>query len=145
MSKRPNKRAVHKYHYSVYFPENFANMMLEFVQTIKSDPDLTGHAANEMNEDKRGQIPLPTKEEILDRTNMVVEVHELVDKPGRIQRAAFRINFLSEDYDYTYIIARDGVIVTAWANDKGDNHRLTESRQKYIQGPDDLRLKNTAK
>lgn len=124
-----------RYHANVYFPESFANMVLEFIETFSDNINLTDHAADEMYKDKRGMIPLPTKLEILHASNKVIEFYERVDRLGRIQKAAIRIGNLHEDYDYTYVIARGGVVVTCWANDKDDHHRLTESKENYIQPP----------
>lgn len=134
MPKR--KYELKKYHSAVYFPENFPDMVLEFIGSFKGDIDLTHHAAEQMYEDKRGRIPLPTKEELLNNGNRIFEYHERTDRPGRIQKAHFRVGHLNENYDYTYVVARDGVIVTAWANDKGDYHRLTESKEVYVQPPE---------
>lgn len=133
MANKKNTKKLNKYHTSIYFPESFPEMVLEFIDSFVGEIDLTNHAGEQMYEDKRGRIPLPTKEELLNRSNRIFEYHERQDKLGRIQKAHFRISHLSENYDYTYVVARGGVIVTAWANDKGDNHRLTESKNIYIQ------------
>lgn len=135
-----NKTKFNRYHDSIYFPENFSEMMLEFVQTLSDEIDLTNHAAEALYEDKRGSIPLPTKRELLDSDNKIVEFYERSDRLGRIQKAVFRVGHLNEKYDYTYVVARGGVVVTAWANDKGDNHRLTHVLTEYIQNKDDSRL-----
>ncbi len=136
VNKNKNRPALNKYHSGVYFPESFPTMVLEFIESFVGEIDLTNHAAEQMYADKRGKIPLPTKEELLDRSNRIFEFHERQDRLGRLQKAHFRISHLNEDYDYTYVVARGGVIVTAWANDKGDNHRLNESANTYIQPPE---------
>ena len=135
MGTNRKKAKFNRYHCEVYFPENFPQMVLEFINTFKGDVDLTTHAAEQMYEDKRGQIPLPTNDELLNPGNKIIEIYERLDKPGRIQKAVFRIGHLNENYDYSYVVARDGVIVTAWTNDKGDNHRLTNALNEYIQPP----------
>ena len=135
-----SKRKFNRYHDSIYFPESFPEMMMEFVQTLSDEIDLTYHAAEALFEDKRGDIPLPTKKELLDVDNKIVEFYERVDRLGRIQKAVFRLGRLNENYDYTYVVARGGVVVTAWANDKGDNHRLTHALNEYIQDKNDNRL-----
>lgn len=126
-----------RYHHSVYFPEDYASMVLEFVNSFKGDVDLTSHAAEQMYDknDHRGPIPLPTNEELLEYSNKLVEFYERQDRTGRIQKALIRVGGLSEKYDYSYIVARDGVIITAWANDKEDTHRLTQSLKEYVQPP----------
>lgn len=135
-----SKKKFNRYHDSIYFPENFSEMMVEFVQTLNDEIDLTHHAAEALYEDKRGSIPLPTKKELLDSDNKIIEFYERMDRLGRIQKAVFRVGHLHEKYDYTYVVARGGVVVTAWANDKGDNHRLTHASNEYIQNKDDNRL-----
>jgi len=126
---------LNRYHTDVYFPASFGSMVLEFIETLGDDINLTDHAADEMYSDKRGMIPLPTRSEILNPSNKIIEFYERPDRLNRIQKAAFRIGHLNEAYDYTYVVARGGVVVTCWANDKGDHHRLTESRENYIQPP----------
>lgn len=136
MTKKTNN--FNRYHSDIFFPEKFPQMVLEFVETFGDDINLTDHAAEQMYEDKRGMIPLPSKEEMLDSSNKIIEFYERLDRLGRIQKTVFRIGHLSEKYDYTYVVARDGVVVTCWGNDKGDHHRLTESRNNYIQPPNSL-------
>lgn len=125
------KEKFRRYHSEIYFPKNFPEMIIEFIETFSNDIDLTFHAAEQMYEDKRGQIPLPTKAELLDKDNIIVEFYERLDRIGRIQKAVFRIKHLNEKYDYTYVVARGGVIVTCWANSKTDNHRLIASLNEY--------------
>ncbi len=129
------KYKFNRFHNEVYFPPNYASMVLEFVNSFKGEVDVTFHAAEQLLEDKRGEIPLPTNIELLDPSNLLIEFYERLDRPGRIQKAVIRINNLSEKFDYSYVVARDGVIVTAWTNDKGDNHRLTDSLMEYVQPP----------
>lgn len=124
-----------RYHSMVYFPDRFPEMVMEFISTFGEEINLTNHAAEQMYEDKRGMIPLPSKTEILHPDNLIVEYYERLDHLDRIQKVVFRVPSLSEEFDYTYVIARGGVIVTSWANDKGDNHRLTESVHLYVQPP----------
>ena len=128
---------LNRYHQDVYFPEQFPGMALEFVNLFTEAVDLTTHAAEQMYDksDPRGPIPLPTNEQLFDLSNKLVEYYERVDRLGRIQKAVIRVGHLSEEYDYTYVVARDGFIITCWANDTEDNHRLTHSLNEYIQPP----------
>ena len=127
-----NKK-FNRYHADIYFPDDYPSMVLEFIESFTGEVDLTHHAAEQLLEDKRGQIPLPTKEELLNPDTKLIEIYERTDRIGRIQKAVFRLGHLDKNYDYSYVVAREGVIVTAWANDKGDHHRLTESDDTYIQ------------
>lgn len=131
------KNKFNKYHTNIYFPPEFSELVVEFISTFNEEIELTAHAAEEMySNDKRGHIPLPTKDEILNAdASQIFEFAERKDRLGRIQKAAFRLSHLSEKYDYSYVIARDGVIITSWANDKDDWHTLKESKDRYIQAP----------
>lgn len=115
------------YHNKIHFPENVGLMCAEFIGQI-DDIDMTYHAAEQLLEDKRGVIPLPSREDIFHPTNTLVEVYELLDNEsaplGRIQKMLVRIHNLSDEYDYSYVLAREGFIVSAWINDKDDDHRL---------------------
>ena len=102
-------------------------MCLEFFGQIK-DVDLTYHAAEQLMEDKRCIIPLPNREEIFHSENTLVEFYEQVNEYGaplgKIQKMLIRVHNLDEKYDFSYVLAREGFIVSAWANDKEDDHRL---------------------
>ena len=118
---------LRRYHKNIHFPENTALMCLEFFGQI-SDVDVTYHAAEQLMEDKRTIIPLPSREELLHSTNTLVEFYEVCDgmgePQGKIQKMLIRVHNLHEQYDFAYVLAREGYIVSAWANDKGDDHRL---------------------
>lgn len=136
---------LRRYHKDVYFPGTLAEMLREFVGQFRAsensqDPEPTHHAAEQLLEDRKAlnynvTIPLPTRLELFDPSNTLVEFYEVLDKnntpTGRIQKALIRIHNLHEHLDYTYVVAREGFIVSAWANDKGDEHRLTESGTEY--------------
>lgn len=133
----PPRQKLRRYHNKIHFPDNVAEMCLEFFSQINS-VDVTYHAAEQLMEDPRGIIPLPTREEILHHSNTLVEFYEQVnefDHPlGKIQKMLIRVHNLSEDYDYSYILAREGFIVSAWANDKNDDHRLNgRSAREYYR------------
>lgn len=131
--KRPDLR---RYHHRIYFPETTALLCLEFFGQI-GEIDVTYHAAEQLMEDKRGIIPLPTRDELMHHTNTLVEVYEQVNEfgqpIGKMQKALIRVHHLHEEYDYCYVVAREGFIVSAWANDKGDDHRLTENSSVYYR------------
>lgn len=135
------KRNLRRYHYKLYLPENIGEMLLEFYGAVPF-VDVTNHGAAELEKDKRGLIPLPSKEEMFSDENKLVEVYECLDEnnnpTGVAQKIVVRIPYLSEKFDYTYVLAREGFIVSAWAIDKDDNHRLTESLNKYFI-PEDRR------
>jgi hypothetical protein len=118
---------LRRYHHKIYFPENTGEMCMEFLGQIK-DVDVTYHAAEQLMEDKRCIIVLPTREEIFHSSNTLVEYYELLNEYGesmnRIQKMLIRVHNLHEDYDFSYVLAREGYIVSAWANDKNDDHRL---------------------
>lgn len=130
---------LRRYHNKIYFPENTALMCLEFFGQI-NDVDVTYHAAEQLMEDRRGIIPLPSREELLHPTNTLVEMYELCndqsEPQGKIQKMLIRVHNLSEEYDYSYVLAREGFIVSAWANDKNDDHRLdSKAAREYYKPP----------
>jgi elongation factor P--beta-lysine ligase len=129
------KLNLRRYHYKIYFPENTGEMLLEFVKQLPDKIDVTYHAAEELFEDKRGIIPLPSKIELLHNDNQLVEVYERLDKNNKpinqIQKIVIRISNLSEKYDYAYVLAREGYVVSAWANAKTDYHRILENFHLY--------------
>lgn len=117
-------------------PPYLSEMLKEFYEQLPY-VDVTNHAADEFLKDKRGIIPLPTKLELFDPSNILVEVYEKLTelkKPlGIAQKLLIRTSNLSSKYDYAYVIAREGYIVSGWAIDKNDDHRLTESIDKYYK------------
>lgn len=128
---------LRRYHNKIYFPENTANLCLEFFGQI-NDVDVTYHAAEQLMEDRRGIIPLPSRDELLHPTNTLVEFYEQINEYGeslnKIQKMLIRVHNLSEDFDYSYVLAREGFIVSAWANDKNDDHRLdSKSSSDYYR------------
>jgi hypothetical protein len=104
-------------------------MCLEFLGQLAGEIDLTFHAAEQLMEDRRTIIPLPSKADLFHSTNTLVEVYEQLDGNGEplgvMQKALIRVHHLDPDYDFCYVLAREGFVVSAWANDKGDDHRLT--------------------
>lgn len=149
-TKKNKKFPLRRYHYQVYFPEYIDEMYQEFAKNLKKDPLPTNHGVEQFLDDKRGTIPLVTKEELFDERNTLVEVYERLNREhqplGKAQKLVIRVPHLdlSENRrDYTYVIAREGYIVTAWANDKNDHHRLTERNNYY--DPNKKRKKNWTK
>lgn len=131
--KAPPKN-LRRYHYKVFFPENTPAMVVDFFgqfQVIQT----TYHAAEQLIVDKRTVIPLPTKEDLLTPTNTLVEFYEILDengeRTGKIQKALIRTSTMDEQYDFSYVISREGFMISAWATDKDDIHRLTESANYY--------------
>ena len=125
------------YHNKIYLPENVGEMCAEFIGQI-ADVDVTFHAAEQLMEDRRGIIPLPSREEIFHPSNTLVEVYEQINEYGvplnKIQKMLIRVHNLDEKYDYSYVLAREGFIVSAWANDKNDDHRLdSKSAGRYYR------------
>lgn len=125
---------LRRYHFKLYMPDYVGQMLLDFFTQIKF-VDITKHAAEELSKDKRGTIPLPSKDEMFDSRNQLIEIYERLDeknKPLKIaQKIVVRIGFLNDNYDYVYVLAREGYVVSAWAVDKGDDHRLTGSAHLY--------------
>lgn len=123
-----------RYHHKVYFPDNLPELLREFVTAVKF-VDVTSHAADELIDDKLTVIPLPSKEEIFHSDNTLVEFYQRVGKFDslryKIQKAVLRVHNLDSRFDYSYVLAREGYIVSAWANHKKDNHRLVKQFDRY--------------
>lgn len=117
-----------RYHHKIWLPNNINELMAEFFTQLEH-VDLTTHAAKELLEDKRGLIPLPSKIELQGSANILIEAYQRSD--GTLQKVVLRIPTLSPTYDYTYVIAREGFVVSAWANSKSDNHRLVKGFEKF--------------
>ena len=131
---------MRRYHYTIHYPKNIKDMVMEFIDQFREneetkDPEPTYHAAEQLLEDKRAlkyksDIPLPTFDEIFDHRNTLVEFYENLDAKN-IQKAVIRVYHLHENLDFTYVVAREGFIVSAWANEKDDVHRLTHDNNYY--------------
>ena len=135
---RPRQN-LRRYHKNVHFPDNLGEMCMEFFGQI-ADVDVTYHAAEQLMEDKRCIIPLPSREEIFHSNNTLVEIYEQVNEFGvplnKIQKMLIRVHNLDENYDFSYVLAREGFIVSAWANDKNDEHRLdSRAAREYYRPP----------
>lgn len=114
-------------------PKYAVEMVREFIKQLPF-VDITSHAATEMMGDRMGRIPLPTKDELFNKDNELVEIFERIDgdnPTGVAQKLVIRVKILNNIYDYTYVIAREGYIVTSWATSKSDVHRLTKSLYDY--------------
>lgn len=135
-----NPRRLRRYHQKVWLPDNIGELLAKFI-TAASEKTIgdTYHAKDEQKADKRGKIPHPTRSDLFDPKNTLVECYEILDNRGmrmnKLQKCVIRVTTLSDKYDYTYVIAREGFIVTNWINDKGDDHRLTGNNNYYKPVP----------
>ncbi len=131
-----------RYHYKVYFPDQANAMIAEFVSQLGEEIGYTHHAEQERLVDKRGEIPKATKENLFGFNSILIEFYEILLKSGRptglIQKMVIRVKDLSPDYDYVYVLAREGFIVSNWANAKNDDHRIIKTMHEYYC-PFDLR------
>lgn len=143
------KQTLIRYHYDVGLPNYVGEMCLEFFGNFDK-VQTTFHSANQLIDERNGFIPLPSRADLLHPKNTLVELYEQVDmrnKPAQImQKALIRVHHLNEQKDYSYVIARDGFLISAWANAKTDIHKLI-NRDVYfsnfykqdIEVPDCLR------
>lgn len=130
------KKRMRRYHHKVYFSDSIGTMTKEFIEQLgEKEIGYTKHAENERLSDKRGVIPRATREILFNPSNTLVELYEILTTDGqpskKIQKLVIRVHFMSEHCDYTYVVAREGFVVSNWANDKGDEHRLTHSDDIY--------------
>lgn len=131
-----SKKRMRRYHHKVFFGDNVGQMTREFIEQL-GDKEIgyTHHAEKERNADKRGVIPRANREILFNPNNTLVELYEILNKDGtptaQVQKLVIRVHDQSDHYDYTYVVAREGFVVSNWANDKGDEHRLTHSTDMY--------------
>lgn len=125
---------LRRYHFKIWFPEDIDTQVSEFFNQFDRI-QLTNHAQLELTSDKRGDIPIPTKNDIM--SGQVIEVYQNLNKMV-LQKVVIRVHDLNKNYDYTYVVAREGVIVSAWANSKTDIHRIVKSFNKFW-APENLR------
>ena len=131
------KHKLRRYHKSVWMPNYAVGMVREFIEQLPF-VDITDHASKEMYNDKFGRIPLPTKNELFNKGNELVEIFERIlnGVPTSVaQKLVIRVKILNNKYDYTYVIAREGFIVTSWSTEKSDIHKLTKSLYEYYVPP----------
>lgn len=123
---KPPKEFI-RYHYQVGFPDYIGEMCTEFFSNF-TEVNTTLHCANQLMDDTNGSIPFPSFNDIFNPENTLVEVYEKVGISGRptglAQKVVIRVHHLDDKKDYSYVCARDGFLVSAWANSKTDIHRL---------------------
>lgn len=127
---------MRRYHHKVFFSNNVGKMLKEFIENLGAkEIEYKQHATIERCLDKRATIPQATKEILFHPKNTLVEFYEILTTDGvptaRIQKLVIRVHHLSNKFDYTYVIAREGFVISNWANDKNDDHRLTHTKDYY--------------
>jgi len=139
-----NRRLLRRYHVNVWMPSNIHDMVENFRTSIPDVIGITNHAARELMNDT---APTPTKDNIFGNDSQIIEAYEILNgiatrKPtGKIQKLVMRVQNLSPDRDFTYVISNDGWVVSGWANDKNDLHRLTGNGRYYA--PKKIYVKET--
>lgn len=122
-----------RYHYSIWFPEYTSEMVLDFFENL-GDIRVTNRFTHQI-ETSSVPIPIPTRSDLINSSNTLVEIYEILDeqnKPKHIaQKLLIRCHNMNDEYDYSYVCARDGFLISAWANEKTDIHRLI-SKDVYI-------------
>lgn len=137
-----------RYHYQVMLPTYVGEMCLNFFENFEK-VQTTYHSANQLIEEYKASIPLPTRADLMHPGNTLVELYEIVDKwgyPSKVmQKAVIRTHHLDSNRDFSYVVARDGFLISAWANAKTDIHRLlsrdvyySDFYQQNIEVPDPL-------
>ena len=132
------KMQLRRYHYQIWFPDNTNKMTENFFEQF-SDIDITYHAAEQLIEDRHGIIPLPSKSEMMNNENTLIEFYEILNDNKRtniLQKALIRIHNLDPKLDYSYVLAREGYVVSAWSQRKNDVQKLTKSLYEYYCPPD---------
>ncbi len=128
------------YHSEIGFPD------VPYI-TGTYDVEASGHARRESNKDRYGGFNLPTRinltEAMYERDpkkatgsaegeTTIPHVFEITVENGRIVKLGARTNY-DEKRDLVLILKpREGIVVTAWINVKGDAHH-TLNRDKYAK------------
>jgi hypothetical protein len=123
-----------KYHYSIWFPPNIGYMCLDFFENI-SEIQSTYHFKNQVLDDPKGILEIPTKRDLMHPSNTLVEASEFIDEndlpTGKLHKLLIRCHHFSYEYDLCFVLANDGFLITTWANDKTDIHNIEKSKDTY--------------
>jgi hypothetical protein len=103
-----------RYRASEGLPEGIVPKLRSFMAALPQDLDLSYHAADEILADPLGMIPVPTAADLRDPENRLIEVYQ--DAAGSLTKLVIRRTHLRPGVSYTYVVGRDGTLVTAWAN-----------------------------
>lgn len=125
-----------RYHYTIGFPEYHSTMISDIFNLFNEYSGLTvTRKFLEQKELSKVDMPIPTKNDLLNMDNTVVEIYETLDnngKPtGQAQKVLIRCHHLSDVHDFSYVVSRVGFIVSGWANRKTDIHRLNHKDIYY--------------
>lgn len=118
-----------RYHTSFGFPDGVLDELHDTVNSIQS-LELSVHSIMAMLGDKKSIIPVPNVDVLLETENNLMEVY--VDN-GKIEKFLIRVKTMDDEFDYTYVITKDGMIVTCWTNDKNDVPTLNKRSTSYIK------------
>lgn len=148
---KPSTKFV-RYHYEIGWPANIGEMCLSFFANFKQHDKIqtTFHSANQLLDESNGSIPLPTLADLLNPNNTLVEIYEVLDDSNKrtsmIQKLLLRVHHLNDTKDYSYVISRDGFLISAWTNSKTDIHRLinrdlyySDNYNENVEVPDVLK------
>ena len=109
-------------------------MTLEFFDQLPF-VHLTNHSINEIRNDRNGIIPIPSMSQLTSSSSFLIEFYSPIvngEVENKIQKLLIRVKDLSDTLDYSYIIAREGFIVSTWSNKKSDIHKL-KNTQNYFR------------
>lgn len=129
------------YHYQIHFPKHLGDMVLDFFnnfEVVKSSI----HCKNQLMDDRNMVMKVPTKDDLMNPRNTLVEVQEFVDSTGvgtkRMRRGLIRCHHMNPYWDCCYIVGADGYIITGWSNAKDDIHRLKSKHVYYSNTYDEV-------
>lgn len=132
-----------RYHKDIGFPENYIQTIINFFLGF-DDTRLTFHSISEMADDKLTIIGMPHKTNLIDLDTELIEIYTDGDEFSKV---LLRNKSMSNDYDFLYVIANDGAVVSAWANEKDDDHNtlgkdiyFSKTSQKFREYPECLAL-----
>jgi len=117
---------MRRWHINFCLPCNFLRMVDSYLKNLPNIVRPTYHAAAEMLEDPFGPIPVPYKTDLVE--GKLIEIYE----NEVINRGVIRVKHMGPR-DYTFVVEKSGLLITAWSNNKNDNHVIDE-KQYYGYG-----------
>lgn len=130
---KPKTKKLRRYHRDIYFPD-WANFSLkEFAQHVRVHGSVTFslHAVEKSLEYgfDYGRKFLKFISKIIRQDVLKVEnVFEFYAEGGAVRKACFRVSSPEILVDLVLVISSDGVVVTIFVINKGDNHNTLDEK-----------------
>lgn len=104
------------YHRDIYKPVTWGMDIDNLIKNLPEHLDFTNTHYRAENLDRK-KIPID-KQQVQRK-----DVFEAKYENGKIREIGVRLKNLDKEKDITYVIAKDGGVLTSWENNKNDHHR----------------------